>query len=484
VSDLDAELRWLDATAQAALVRSGEASRRELVQSAIDRVEELDGTLNAVTFRQYDRALDEASRATSTDAPFSGVPILIKGLTPCAGQPVHLGNRTLRRKGYMSQEDAPVVRRLRDAGFIVIGQSAAPEMGLVSVTESAAHGITRNPWCTELTSGGSSGGASAAVASGMVPVGHAGDGGGSIRIPATFCHLVGLKVSKGRISGAPDTSEGVWENGVQGVLSRSVRDTAAIVDCIAGYEWGDPTVAPTIDGGLVGALRGPRRNLRIGFVANGRDYGAPVARECAEAVEVTASVLEGLGHEVVESHPRELFETEFTQRFFDVLSPTVAMAVDWIAEKVGRPLEDGELDPITAYWDQHGRSLSGMAMAESLEWLGTFRRRLMSWWANGYDLLLSPTFPVPAPPVSWPWNEDGGIQRSIDILMYTAKFNASGQPAISVPATLTTDGRPVGVQLSAAYGREDLLIAVAAELEKAQPWDRLRPGGPAAGLRK
>lgn len=470
----DRDLRWLDATAQAALVLSGEATPQELVQCAIDRVEAYDSGVNAVRYRRYERALDEAAQMRQDGLRFPGVPLLIKGLTPCAGEPLDLGNLALKRAGYVSASDAAVVRRLRDAGFIIIGQSATPELGLVSVTESAAHGITRNPWCSDLTPGGSSGGASAAVANGMVPVAHGEDGGGSIRMPAAFCHLVGLKVSRGRISSAPDTAEGIWEHAVPGVLSVSVRDTAAIVDSISGYEIGDPTVAPTIEGGLVRALAGPPRRLRIGFVADGKEYGAPVARECAQAVEATASVLEELGHEVEEAYPPELVEPEFTERFFDVLSAVVVTAVDWIRETVGRPFEDDELDPITVYWDEHGRSLTAAAMAASLSWLGTFRRRLVSWWAGGFDLLLSPTFPVPPPPVSWPWTEDGGIEKSVAVLTYTAKFNASGQPAMSVPATLTPNGIPIGVQFIADYGREDLLIAVAAELEKVRPWDRLR----------
>ncbi|WP_221937826.1 amidase [Rhodococcus sp. KBS0724] len=462
------DTQWLDATAQAELVRSGEVSSRELIEDAIERIERLDPELNALNHTRFDSARIEANGVNS-DAQFAGVPTLIKGLTATAGDPHDRGTAILKELGVTSSSDALIAKRFRDAGFIVVGRSAAPELGLVSTTESKAHGITRNPWRLDLTSGGSSGGASSAVASGMVPAAHGGDGGGSLRMPAAFCHLVGLKPSHGLISAGPGTPDR-WGHSVPGVLTRTVRDTAGIVDAVSGGEPGDRGRPVLPAGELMGALHRDPGRLRIGFVTAPPDQIDAVDPAVRTAVVDAARLLENLGHDVVEAHPDPLFDPHNLRAFFDSLSVTVVQAVDAIGAQVGRQVEYDELDEVTRFWESRGRAMSGLDLADSLTWIGGLRARMGQWWASGYDLLLCPVFPTPPPTLSWPWTEPGGIQKSVDVLTFTAPFNSTGQPAISIPFGFTEDDAPLAIQLVAGYARDDLLISVAAQLEMERPW--------------
>jgi len=467
------DLQWVDAVTQAAMIRDGEISATEAVQAAIDRIEALDPAVNSVVHRRYESALDESRRDTN-GGQFWGVPTLIKSSEPTAGDPHDLSTVVLKRLGRVAGSDSVVVRRLRKAGLIPVGKSTAPEMGLVSTTESRAYGSTRNPWRKDLTSGGSSGGASAAVASGMVAIAHGGDGGGSIRMPASFCHLVGLKPSVGLISNGPGANTR-WDHSVPAVVTRTVRDTAAVVDAISGGEPGDRGRPQSRPGGLSEALRQDAPRLRIGFVAHGPDHAVPVEPIVREAVLETAQLLASLGHEVEQAHPDAMFDPQFIPTFFDALSVTVAQAIDDLVGYVGHELAPEDLDPITRFWEKRGRELSGLDLASALSWLGGYRHRMAGWWSSGFDLLLSPVFSTPPPMLGWPWEETDGIAKSVNVLTFTAPFNSTGQPAISVPARLAADTAPIGIQMAAAYAREDHLIAVAGQLEQARPWAHLHP---------
>ena len=467
------DTQWLDATEQAALVRSGEVSSRELVQDAIERIERLNPALNAVCYRRFEQALEDA-RTPPGDAPFAGVPTLIKHLEASAGEPHDRSTEVLKAAGAVAAEDSVIARKFREAGFISVGRSTAPEFGLVSTTESRAYGVTRNPWRTDLTSGGSSGGASAAVAAGMVPVAQAGDGGGSTRMPASFCNLVGLKPSVGLVDVGSLRGDR-WGHSVPSVLTHSVRDTAGIFDAISqGMEPGSTRVPPR-RGGLLEALRRRADPLRIGFLVQAPDHAPPLHPAVRDAVLSTAKLLEEAGHSVQESAPEALSDPRTLAMFFDALSVTAAQAVDSVREQLGRYVPIDDFDPITAFWDRRGREISGLGLADALTWQNRLRARMGQWWADGFDLLLAPVFATPPRPLGWPWATPEGLQESVDVLTYTAPFNTTGQPAIAVPAAVTVASEPIGIQLVAGYGREDLLVQVAGQLEARRPWAHRHP---------
>ncbi|QOC93413.1 amidase [Micromonospora craniellae] len=466
------ELMDLDALAQAQLVKRGEVSAEELVRAAIGTIEARDGAVNAVVHQRFEQAIDEARQPRS--GPFAGVPTLAKATDGLAGAPAYLGSRYLQKLGRVSVEDSAVVGRLRQAGFIVLGQSAAPEFGLVSVSETAIHGITRNPWDLTRTSGGSSGGASAAVSAGMVAVGPGGDGGGSIRMPAAFCHLVGLKPSHGLVPGRI-TKGDRWGHSVPAAVTRSVRDTAALIEFLADRPHRSPRLPAFAHGDLNEAVADiDSQPLRIGFVQSAPAHCAQVDPEVRGAVESMAVLLESMGHRVEEAHPAGLFDPYVLEAFFDTLSVTVAQSVEELAAEVGAPPGLNELDPITRYWEERGRQLSGLELADELSWQQGYRAQMGHWWTD-FDLLLCPVFATPAPKVSWPWTEPDGIKKSVDVLTFTAPFNTTGQPAISVPTALTENGLPLGVQFVAQFGREDVLLRVARQVEVARPWNSIAP---------
>ncbi|MEV2192056.1 amidase [Streptomyces phaeochromogenes] len=466
-------LAGMDAVAQADLVRRGEASPRELVEAAIERIEATDPQINAITHRRYEQALAEAGRIRE-DAPFAGVPTLVKALNDSEGDPANYGSAWVARHRRVATEDAVINRRLREAGFVVVGQTSTPEFGLLSVSESGVHGVTRNPWRTDLTSGGSSGGASASVAAGMVPVAQGGDGGGSIRMPAAFCHLVGLKPSLGRISAGPGKSNR-WGHSVPAVATRTVRDTAAVLDAVSGSALGDRGgPAPLPPGGLAAMVGRDPGRLRIGFLARTPDHAPQVVEPVREAVLDTARILERLGHEVEEAHPEPMLDPMCLKAFFDALSVTAVQTVETLSAELGERPGPDDLDAVTRFWLRRGREITGLELADAFVWQERLRAAMADWWQE-YDLLLSPVFATPPKPVGWPWQEADGMRKSVDVLTFTAPFNTTGQPAIAVPATLTESGEPIGIQLAAAYGREDLLVAVAAQLEAERPWAALRP---------
>lgn len=470
---LATETAELDATAQAALVRRGEVSPRELVSAAIERIEHLDRSLNAVIHRRFESALADAE-GPLPDGPFRGVPVLLKDLgNPMAGEPFHRGNELLKRIGNRATEDSSMVRSIRSAGFVVLGRTNVPEFGLVCTTEPAAYGATRNPWNPERSPGGSSGGAAAAVSSGMVPIAQGTDGGGSIRMPASHCGLLGLKPTRGRISMSPG-GDGMEGHTTNGFLATSVRDAAAALDLAAGYQPGDAYVPPPPGRSFaeIATLR-PER-LRIGLLDVAEVNGYPVDADVRAATRAGAELLESLGHHVEESHPSALLDPEYLQRWQQLLSPSVSALFQDLERLAGRPVERDEAEAMAWWWRDTGLRISATRHTQNQIWRDAFTRRVASWWADGHDLLVSPVLPHAATPLGFFGKEDG-LRRSVDILCFTPQFNTTGQPAISIPLGQTATGLPVGLHVVAAYGREDLLLQVAAELEEAAPWAGRRP---------
>lgn len=463
------EFATLDATALAGAVRTGAATATELVELAAASIERLNPALNAVTIECLDEAL-VASRSPLT-GPFAGVPILLKDLgAAVAGHPDHQGNPTLAAAGVQHAADSWLVERLRTAGFLVVGRTNVPELGLVSDSQNAAFGATRNPWDLNRTPSGSSGGSAAAVASGMVPIAHGGDGGGSIRMPASNCGLVGHKSSRGLVSDGPGEADSLYGHTVQGFLTRSVRDTAGVLDAVAGPGVGDPVIAPRGRASLLEAL-GETTPLRIGYVAQTPDGSKwSVDPAVSGAVLETAELLRGLGHDVAESHPAVMFDPTYWQRWFDLLSPAVALAAEGIAEVATAAGVPESHDAVTDLWAHHGRGLLAADHTRAALWLDGFRRDMAAWWAGGFDVLLSPVMVRPPLPVGHWWSYPEGVWDSVDVLQFTPQFNSTGAPAASVPATWTDDGLPVGVQLAGRYGEDHLVLRLAAQLEQARPW--------------
>jgi amidase len=473
-----------DVTAQAHSVRVGELSATELVTAAIARIEKLQPELNALTTSRFERALEEAHAADQVtapkDAPLRGVPFLVKDLAiPMAGEPAHEGMRALKDAGYVAPVTSHLARRWQDAGLIVLGRTSTPELGIMPTTEPAAYGPTRNPWDTERTPGGSSGGSAAAVASRMVAAAHASDGGGSIRIPAACCGLVGLKTSRGRTSVGPGNGEIARPLSVQFALTRSVRDAAALLDVAAGPEPGDPIVAPPPARPFREEVGADPGSLRVGIMTTGPGSDEPVHPDCVAAAEQTARLLEAGGHRVEVGHPPVFDEPGRMESFIPIWSAMAASNLARWGRALGRELGEDDVEPLTWMLAQHGRKVDAVAYTDALFAMQTFSGRFMQWWADGWDLLLTPTLGEPPPKIgvlNTPDEPFVGYGRAGTFTPYTPVCNQTGQPAISLPIGQAADGLPVGVHLVAAYGREDLLLRVAAQLEDAAPWsDRLPP---------
>ena len=470
------ETRWLDATDQAALVAAGQVSPTELLEAAIERIEQFDPQLNAVIIRWFDEARATAAGELPIGA-FRGVPTLLKDLwAHYAGQPLTNGCQALKDVMPISASDTTLVARFRAAGFVIAGRTNSPEFGSVPTTEPTAWGATRNPWNVEHSAGGSSGGSGAAVAVGMVPIAHASDGGGSIRIPASACGLVGLKPSQGRITLGPYRDES--NLGVELCVSRSVRDTAALLDAVHGPGVGDTVIAAPPSRPYLDELGADPGRLRIGLLDH-HPFGGPIHDQCALAVRNAAKLLESLGHHVEPGFPQPLADPESGRRFSALWSTNMGAGIKRIGEQLGRELQPGDVEPVNWVQSEYARSVNGVDYAMALSANVTFRRAVQQWWHDGWDLLLSPTLGEPPVPLGTfannPTSPLAPMLRTVQYVPFTPAFNASGQPAISLPLHWTPEGLPVGVQLVAAYGREDILLRVAAQLEAAQPWADRHP---------
>lgn len=473
------DLGLLDATAQAELVRSGELSPTELVAAAIARAEKIQPQINALTTERFDRARDEAASLELPDGPFRGVPFLFKDLA-CGyeGEPCYDGMSVLKDADFRLPQDTVLASRFRAAGLVTIGRTNTPELGIMPTTEPLSYGPTRNPWDPTRTPGGSSGGSAAAVAAGMTPFAHASDGGGSIRIPAACCGLVGLKTSRGRISVAP-SGDLARPLSVQFAVTRSVRDCAALLDAVAGSEPSDMVHAPAPLRPYreeVGANPG---RLRIGLCTTIPTTGEPVDAECVAATELGAKLLEQAGHTVEFAHPSVLEDGGISATFLAMWNGMAASNVARAGRLLGRELVEADVEPLTWFLAQSGGKTSAVELMDAQFAIQTVSRRLAAWWdVDGWDLLLTPTIGSPPPKLGVLMTPDEplkGFARGAGFVPFTPIFNVSGQPAISIPIGTTASGVPIGIHIAAAWGREDLLIAVAAQLETAAPWSERRP---------
>lgn len=470
------ELAALDALAQAELVRKGELRPIALVDAAIKRVEKLNPTLNAVITPLFEKARAQALSLDLPHGPFRGVPFLLKDLgCHSAGDPYHEGMRFLKDLGWVAKEDTYLAAKLRAAGFIFLGKTNTPELGSLPTTEPVAYGPSRNPWDTSRSTGGSSGGSAAAVASGMVPVAHANDGGGSIRIPASECGLVGLKPSRGRISWGPEYGE-LWQGlAVEHVVSRSVRDTAAVLDAVAGPMPGDPYCAPPPARPFAEEVGANPGRLRIGLMTRAPGGETRVHADCVAAVTDVARLLESLGHHVEESYPAALDHShERFSHIWTLVASSIAAALGHWEQKTGKPIRQADVELHNWAIAEIGRRRTAVQYIDAVEWLQADTRRIARWWEEGFALLLTPTIAEPPPPLgqfaSTPDDPLAAARRTETVIPFTPPFNVTGQPAISLPLYWNADGLPIGVQLVAAYGREDLLLRVASQLEQARPW--------------
>lgn len=472
------DLARLDATGQARLVRDGSVSPRELVDAAIARLARIDPQIGSVIHPALERAR-AAAAGPLPNGPFRGVPTLMKDIGGAeAGAPYCAGMRLLRDAGWTAREDGYFTRRLKAAGMVSLGRTNTPELALLPTTEPAAFAPTRNPWRPTHSAGGSSGGAAAAVAAGIVPVAHASDGGGSIRIPASHCGLVGLKPTRGRCSFGPEIGERWNGFSCEFMLTRSVRDAAALLDVVAGPWPGDPYFAPPPAVPFARALDGGGPRLRVGVLREGL-RGIELHGECRAAVDDTARALGSLGHHVEEGHPEALDDPASVFAYIDIVATNTARALDVRAADLGREVTADDVEPLTWMLAERGRATTAPALLGAIEYAHGFGRHLAAWWERGFDLLLSPAVGAPAPELGYitspPDDPMRGFLRAAPFGVFTLPFNMSGQPAISLPLHMSADGLPVGTQLVAPYGREDLLLAVAAELEASHPWDARHP---------
>jgi amidase len=467
---------WDDATDLAARVTNGDASPKELVDEAIARIETLNPALNAVIHERFERARTEAE-GDLPGGPFKGVPILLKDIgCASAADPQHQGTRFLKDAAWVENHDSAATRRIREAGFVILGRTNTPEFGNAITTEPKAYGPARNPWNTEHSTGGSSGGSAAAVASGMVAVAHANDGGGSIRIPASECGLIGLKPSRGRVSFAPDGDE--WCGlAATGVVTRTVRDTAALLDVMAGPEPGDPYAAVPLPGPLTAEVGREPGRLRIGLLDHPPLPNILADRECGEAVRAAGVLLEKLGHHVDTSHPAAMEDGEFPGKYAAVAGVNTATEVAVWERRLGYAVAD-QLEEGNRLLTFLGQSITGPQFAEVISWTHDYTRRMVSWWHDGWDLLVSPVLNGPPPKLGILPDPAAGGELTLSMWQYTQQFNVTGQPAISLPLGVSAAGLPIGVQFVAAPGREDLLVRLASQIEEAGPWQPWASGLP------
>jgi amidase len=468
------ELLQRSAVELAGLVREGEVTASELVDASLRRIDELNDGINA--FILVD---DEVARAAAAEIgagderPFAGVPIAIKDEAPVKGLRLTLGSEIFG--DHVSDFDSSTVRRLREAGFVIVGRTNMPEMGILPVTEPRRYGPTRNPWDTERTPGGSSGGSAAAVAAGMVPVAHGADGGGSIRIPAACCGLVGLKVARGRVSRAPTMGESFLVQ--ESVLTRTVAETAGLLDVIAGPEPGDASWAPPERTPFAAAAGKNPGKLRVGMTTAPALEGE-VDPACEQATREAAELLESLGHQVFELETPPWAGEDQLPVFSRVFGTNVSIGVTIGAALTGREPSPELVEPLTWELYERTKGMDGHAYQLAKMQLEGLSRQIVALWSD-MDVLLTPALaqrPVRIGEIDScgadPWDE---FRKSGHFTPFTAIFNITGQPAISLPLFHGDDGLPLAVQLAGPPVGEALLLSLASQLEQARPWAERRP---------
>ncbi|MBT5898917.1 MAG: amidase [Rhodospirillaceae bacterium] len=470
-------LAFLDATEQAGLVRRGEVSPSELVEAALARIEKLNPELNAV-IRPMDEIARAAARSPVADenAPFPGVPFLLKDLVAeYAGVAISEGSRFLDGQG-ASTEDSELVVRLKAAGLIIAGKTNTPEFGLLPTTEPALHGPSCNPWDTSRTTGGSSGGSAAAVAAGIVAMAHANDGGGSIRIPAACCGLFGLKPTRARNPLGPGYGDAGSGLAVEHAVTRSVRDSARLLDATSGPDLGDPYWAPPPERPFADEVGRDPGALRIAISTKALT-GAAIDPECRRAVEDTAKLCEDLGHHVEWAEP-QFDETRYLKAFGAAWTGFAAWAIRLWAERYGLEPQEELFEPNTWQMYLSGERRSSGAYLGAIQDIQSTARQVAGFFKT-YDLTLTPTLAQPPVPLGYfAW--DGGKRDEFlshlgEFSGFTSLANGTGQPAMSVPLHWTPDNLPVGVHFMARFGAEGTLFRLAGQLEQARPWAHRRP---------
>jgi amidase len=476
LSASDAEtIARLDATAQAGLVATGEIAVTELVESAIERIERLNPTLNAVVTTLYDQART-AVAAGLPPGPFHGVPFLVKDLcAEVAGAPIGEGSEYLR--GFVSDTDQELVARHRRAGLVLLGKTSTPEFGMLPTAESRRYGATANPWDPTRTAGGSSGGSAAAVAAGMVPIAHGNDAGGSIRFPASCCGLFGFKPTRGRNPLGPRYGDVFGGLAVEHALTRSVRDSAALLDATSGPALGDPYPAPVPERPFAAEVGRPPGRLRIGYSLR-TPGGQPVHPDCAAALADAVELLTDLGHELVE---RDLPGLDGTvgAAIGTVYRAGTAWVVEHWTRRLGRPPADRELEPLTRAYLDAGRRIDAGRYLLAVEDLQAFSRTVAGFLTE-VDLWLTPTLAQPPVPLGVMVSTDDDPYRAEAAMGAFVPYpavvaNITGGPAMSVPLYRSPTGLPIGVHLLGRYGDDAGLFRLAGQLEQAREWTCHRP---------
>lgn len=467
-----------DATDLAQLVTRGEASPDELLDAALRTVEALNPVLNAVVLVQEAAARRAIARGLP-HGPFRGVPFLLKDLGCEAIEfPSHNGSRLLANTTY--QLDSSIYDRIRATGVVTFGRTTSPEGGIGPATESSVYGgPTRNPWDTTRTSGGSSGGSGAAVAASMVPMAHGSDGGGSVRIPASSCGLFGFKPTRARLPDGPYVGEGWAGMAIDGFLTRSVRDSAVMLDACEGADAGAPYWAPPLGRGYAAAISRPPRRLRVA-VCDTTLTGEAIDPACQVAVHEAAKLLESLGHHVEPARPKA--DTLGMMRAWtDIVACGTALGVRKTLARLGRTLAPGDVEGVTRGAIAHAATLSGERYLEAVGQIHAYGRQMAGFF-DPYDILLTATLAAPPAKVGRFAHDTEdyvafriGPEGVFDYSPFCAAFNASGQPAASVPLHWSAEGLPVGVHLAAPFGADEELIALCAELEQARPWAHRHP---------
>lgn len=464
----------LDATAQAELVRRREVKPIEVVEAAIERIQRVNPQLNAVITPMFDIARDAASRPLP-DGPFTGVPFLLKDLLGTyAGVRMAFGSAFM--KDNVADHDSELISRYKRAGLVVLGKTNAPEFGILPTTEPHFFGPTCNPWNTGRSAGGSSGGSAAAVASGMVAMAHGNDGGGSIRIPAACCGLFGLKPTRARVPLGPDLGDAMNGLVIDHALTRSVRDSAALLDATAGPDIGDPYWAPPPSRPYIQEVSADPGKLRIAFSSEAAT-GVEVHPDCVAAVQDAAKLCSDLGHHVEEKAP-EVNAEAITAAFMTVWSAGIAENVDGLSLVNGRAPQPHELEPLTRALVEMGRQHSAPVYLMAITLLQSISRQFQRSLAE-YDVVLTPTLAEPPVPLgtleSTPDDPLYGITRARAYVPYTPICNITGQPAMSMPLYWNAEGLPIGTHFIGRFGDEATLFRLAAQLEQARPWSGRRP---------
>jgi len=483
------ELIGYDTIELGEMIRKGEVKPTEVIEVTIERIERVNPKLNAVIHKMYDQARDRAAKWDSriesreaVDIAFCGIPFLLKDLVAeYKGAPFHEGSRAV--KGYVSKLDSELVKRHKAAGLITVGKTNTPEFGALPTTEPILYGATVNPWDPSLTPGGSSGGSAAAVATGIVPMAHGNDGGGSIRCPASCCGVFGLKPTRGRNPLGPLFGDSFGGIVCEHAVTRTVRDSAALLDATSGPDFGDPYYAPPNERPFLEEVGREVGRLKIGFLTSipeGWSLRTQIHPDCQSAVKDAARLCEDLGHIVEEINPKELSYSSLYKKYGLIWSCGMGRMVAYWEAELCKELTQDQLEPMNWVSYQAGLKRTGADYLGAVEDIQRFSRKVAKWYNRGdYDLLLSPTLSVP--PVKLgsfepePDDPMRGFKASDAFIALTYIENLTGQPAMSVPLFWNDDNIPIGVQFAGPFGDEATLFRLGAQLEQARPWADRKP---------